>query len=92
MLGAMAVALTGTLFFRRPNRYTLTLLFLSVLFVAGARPEGRFFSLFALALVIRRHWGDWSRLKIYAAVSVAWVFLIFLLTRTARADSCSTHR
>ena len=85
VFGAMAVALTGTLFFRRPNRYTLTLLFLSVLFVAGARPEGRFFSLFALALVIRRYWGDWSRLKIYAAVSVAWVFLIFLLTRTAQS-------
>jgi hypothetical protein len=85
VFGAVTIALAGTFFFRRPNRYTITILFLAALFVAGARPEGRFFALFALALVIRRLWCDWSRLKIYAAVSGAWVFLIFMLTRTSQS-------
>ena len=49
------------------------------LFVASARPEGRLFALFALALALRRFWGDWSGLKTYAAVSSAGVTLIFLL-------------
>lgn len=85
VFGAVTVALAGTFFFRRPNGYTLTILFLAALFVASARPEGHFFALFALALVVRRFWGDWSKLKIYTAVSSGCVFLIFLLTRTGQS-------
>ena len=85
VFGAVAVALAGTVFFRRPNRFSLTILFLAVLFVASARPEGHFFALFALALVIRRFWGEWSRLKIYSAVSAAFMLLIFLATPTSQS-------
>jgi hypothetical protein len=85
VFGAASVALAGTLFFRRPSQYTLTILFLAALFVASARPEGRLFALFALALVLRRFWGDWSGLKTYAAVSSGWVILIFLLTPTSQS-------
>jgi|SoiMethySBSTD1v2_1073268.scaffolds.fasta_scaffold29467_1 hypothetical protein len=85
VFGAATVALAGTFFFRRPNRYTLTILFLAALFVASARPEGHFFALFALALVVRRFWSDWSQLKIYTAVSSTCVFLIFLLTQTGES-------
>ena len=84
VFGAASVALAGTLFFRRPSQYTLPILFLAALFVASARPEGRLFALFALALVLRRYWGDWSRLKTYAAVSSGWVILI-LLTPTSQS-------
>ena len=85
VFGTVAVAAAGTFFYRHPNRYTLALLFLAALFVAGARPEGRFFALFALALVIRRLWDEWSRLKIYGAISAACVLLIFLVTRTSQS-------
>ncbi len=62
VFGVVLVALAGTLFYRLPNRYTISLFFLSLLFVAGARPEGRYFCLFAIVLIIRRFWGDWPRL------------------------------
>ena len=92
VFGTVAMALTATLFYRHPNRYTLVLLFLASLFVAGARPEGRFFALFALALVLRRLWDDKSRLRIYAVVSAACVFLIFWITRTAQSGICSMRQ
>ena len=85
VFGVVSVALTGTFFYRHPNRYTLSLMFLAALFAAGARPEGRFLALFAMALVIRRFWGNWPRLKIYAAVAAACTFLIFLVTRTSQS-------
>ena len=85
VFGTVSVAAAGTFFYRRPNRYTLALLFLAALFVAGARPEGHFIALFALALVIRRLWGEWSRLKIYGPISTLCVLLIFLVTRTSQS-------
>jgi hypothetical protein len=85
VFGTVSVAAAGTFFYRRPNRYTLALLFLAAFFVAGARPEGHFIAFFALALVIRRLWGEWSRLKIYGPISTLCVLLIFLVTRTSQS-------
>jgi hypothetical protein len=85
VFGVVLVALTGTLFYRQPNRYTLSLLFLALLFVAGARPEGRYFCFFAVALILRRLWGDWSKLRIYAGISAVCVFIIFAITRTGQS-------
>jgi hypothetical protein len=85
VFGTVAVALAGTLFYRHPNRYALTLLFLAALFVAGARPEGRYLALFALALVIRRLWGDWRKLRLYAGIFAVSVLAIFLVTRTSQS-------
>jgi hypothetical protein len=85
VFGVVAVALTGTIFYREPNRYTLALFMLALLFVAGARPEGRLFCLFGLVLVIRSYWRDWRRLRIALPISAAWIYLVFLLTRTGQS-------
>jgi hypothetical protein len=85
VFGVVLVALTGTTFYREPNRYSLALFMLALFFLAGARPEGRLFCLFGLLLVIRRYWGDWLRLRIALPISAAWVSLIFLLTRTGQS-------
>lgn len=85
VFGVVLVALAGTFFYRLPNRYTLSLFFLSLLFVAGARPEGRYFCLLAIILIIRRFWGDWPRLRLYGGLSTAWAFFIFVITRTGQS-------
>jgi hypothetical protein len=85
VFGVVLVALAGTLFYRQPNRYTISLFFLSLLFVAGARPEGRYFCLFAIVLIIRRFWGDWPRLGLYAGLSTVWASFIFVITRTGQS-------
>ena len=85
VFGAVAVALTGTLYWKQPNRYTLALLFLALLIVAGARPEGRLFSLFAIALVARRLWGDWPRFRIGVGLTSVFAFVIFVITRTGQS-------
>ncbi len=92
VFGTVSVASAGTFFYRHPNRYTLSLLFLAALFVAGARPEGQFLALFAIALVIRRLWGEWSRLKIYGPISPFVTCSSSSSPAPARAASCSTHR
>jgi hypothetical protein len=85
VFGVALVALAGTFFYRQPNRYTLALLFLALLFAAGARPEGRYFCIFAVTLIIRRLWGDWRALRIYAGLTAVWTFLIFAITRTGQS-------
>ncbi len=85
VFGVLLVALAATIFYRQPNRYTLALLFLALLFLAGARPEGRLFALFATILVIRTLWGKWRILRIGLSLTLAWTILIFALTRTGQS-------
>ncbi|HVE16545.1 MAG TPA: hypothetical protein VNB29_07400, partial [Chthoniobacterales bacterium] len=47
VFGVLLVAFASTAFYQIPNRYTFAGLLLAVLFMAGARPEGRLFALFA---------------------------------------------
>ncbi|HEY8901569.1 MAG TPA: hypothetical protein VIM61_14240 [Chthoniobacterales bacterium] len=85
VLGILLVALAGTAFFRAPDRYTLAALFLALLFIAGARPEGRLFALFAVALVARTLWGQWRPFRIGVALTVIWALFLFTLTRTGQS-------
>ena len=85
VFGTVAVALTGTLYWKQPDRNTLALFFFALIFAAGARPEGRLLSLFAVALVTWRFWGNWPRFKIDVGLTVAWTFSIFMITRTAQS-------
>ncbi len=80
----VAVAATATLFWHQPNRYSLALLLFAYLLLAGARPEGRLFGFFVLALVLRAWWGR-PPLRAAAALTTAWVLLVFALTRTGQA-------
>lgn len=82
VFGVLLVALTATAFYRIPNRYTFAALLLAVFFMAGARPEGRLFALFAVVLIIRVLWGDWRAFRIGLSVSLVWTAAIFALTRT----------
>ncbi len=82
IFGILLVALTATAFYRFANRYTLAALLLAVFFIAGTRPEGRLFALFAIALVIRVLWGNWRPFRIALAISLVWTATIFSLTRT----------
>jgi hypothetical protein len=85
IFGIVLVALTATAFWRAPNRYTLGLLLLALFFMAGARPEGRLFALFALVLVIRTLWGRWHVFRIAVPITVAWTLLLFAITRTGQS-------
>jgi hypothetical protein len=82
--GMLLVALAGTAFARAPGRWTFAGLLGATLFMAGARPEGRLFALFALALVIRVLWGNGRALRVAAPVMFAWTALLFALTRTGQ--------
>jgi hypothetical protein len=82
VFGVLLVALASTAFYRIPNRYTFAALLLAVLFMAGARPEGRLFALFAVILVARVLWGRWQAWRLGVAISLVWTVLLFSLTRT----------
>ncbi len=83
--GVLLVALAGTAFARMPCRYTFAMLLGATLFMAGARPEGRLFALFALALVIRVLWGNLRALRVAAPVMLVWTSALFALTRTSQS-------
>lgn len=83
--GVLLVALAGTAFAKIPCRYTFALLLGATLFMAGARPEGRLFALFALALVVRGFWGNLRALRIAVPVMLVWTAIIFALTRTSQS-------
>lgn len=83
--GVLLVALAGTAFARMPCRYTFAMLLGATLFMAGARPEGRLFALFALALVIRVLWGNLRALRVAAPVMLVWTSVLFALTRTSQS-------
>jgi hypothetical protein len=85
IFGIVFVALTATAFARSPSRYTFGLLLLALLFMAGARPEGRLFGLFALVLVIRVLWGRWRPFRIAVPIIFAWTILLFAITRTGQS-------
>jgi len=90
VFGVLLVALTATAFYRVPNRYTLAALLLAVFFMAGARPEGRLFALFAVVLVVRVLWGDWRAFRIGLAVSLVWTAAIFALKEISRRLQAQT--
>jgi hypothetical protein len=83
--GVLLVALAGTAFARVPCRYTFAVLLGATLFMAGARPEGRLFALFALVLVIRMLWRNIRALRVAVPVTLAWTAGIFVLTRTSQS-------
>ena len=85
VFGVLLVALAATAFYRAPNRYTFALLLLATLFIAGARPEGRLFALFAVVLVARVLWGNWRPFRIAVAIALVWAAAIFALTRTGQS-------
>lgn len=85
VFGALLVALAASAFQRIPNRYTLAFLFVALLFMAGARPEGRLFALFALALVTATLWGNWRTFRVAVPATAAWTVILFLLTRTGQS-------
>jgi len=85
IFGIVLVALTATAFSRSPSRYTFGLLLLALFFMAGARPEGRLFALFALALVVRTLWGRWRAFRIAVPLTVVWTILLFAITRTGQS-------
>lgn len=85
VFGILFFALAATAFDRRPDRWTLALLLLAAFFIAGARPEGRLFSLFAILLVTRVWWGNWRALRAGLAASLVCTILVFALTRTGQS-------
>lgn len=85
IFGILLVALGATAFWRDPNRYSLILFFLTLLFMAGARPEGRLFALFAIVLVGRAFWGNWKSFRVAVPATCAWAVLLFLITRTGQS-------
>jgi hypothetical protein len=85
IFGIASVALTATIFWRAPNRYTLGTLFCALLFMTGARPEGRLFALFALLLVARTLWGNWRTFRIGVAATAAWTIVLFAISKTSQS-------
>lgn len=85
VFGALLVALAASVFQRIPNRYTLGFLFAALFLMAGARPEGRLFALFALVLVTARLWGNWRVFRKAVPATAAWAALLFLMTRTGQS-------
>ncbi len=82
IFGILLVALAATAFYRVPNRFTFAGLLLAVFLMAGTRPEGRLFALFAVVLIIRVFWGNWRTLRLGLVISLAWTAAIFAITRT----------
>lgn len=85
VFGALLVALAASAFRRIPNRYTFAFLLAAMFFMAGARPEGRLFALFALVLVTATLWGNWRTFRVAVPVTVTWTAILFLLTRTGQS-------
>ncbi|MDD5199013.1 MAG: hypothetical protein PHC88_04360 [Terrimicrobiaceae bacterium] len=85
VFGITLVALVATAFYRAPNRYTLAALLLALLFIAGSRPEGRLFSLFAVVLVARTLWGDWRSFRVGVASTLIWTAFLFSISRTGQS-------
>lgn len=85
VFGVLFVGVAATAFWKTPNRYTLAILFSALFFIAGARPEGRLFALFALALVARTLWGKWPIFRIAVPATGMWTIFLFLITRTGQS-------
>jgi len=79
------LALAGTLWTRNPTRPRFILLLAALVFTAGARPEGRLFFAFGLALASLVLWGQWRTLAKCAAAMFAVALAGALIVRQSTA-------
>ena len=86
VFGVVSVALTGTFFYRQSEPVH------SQPYVSRGAGRSRRSARGETSwrcsrwhLSYRRFWGNWPRLKIYAAVAAACTFLIFLVTRISES-------
>lgn len=84
IFGVLALAAAATLFWHRPNRYSLALLLAAYVILAGARPEGHLFGLFVLALVLRAWWRQ-PCVRAAGVLTMVCVAVVFALTRTGQS-------
>jgi len=79
------LGLAGTLWVRRQTRARFVLLLVALVFTAGARPEGRLFFAFGLALAVLVLWGQWRSLAGCVAAMVVVALAGALLVRQSTA-------
>ena len=80
-----ALILAGTLYVLQPTRGRFILLLLTLLFTAGARPEGKLYVVFCLLLVALVHWGAWRQFAIFGAITLAFCLVTWFSTRNTQA-------
>lgn len=82
-----ALLLAGTLFFRHRTPGCYWLLLIAVALTAGARPEGRLLSAFALLLIGAAYFGKWRELAKRLGIALAVVAGLFAITPTSEGGS-----
>lgn len=87
VFAATTVALSGWLFWKIPNRWTLVSFFVALFFVATSRPEGNLFAFFGIALVARVYWRQWRTLAVAFAAIFAWAIFLFAFTKTSQSGT-----
>jgi len=81
------VALTGLLFYKKPDLPRLLALAAALFFTASSRPEGKLFCFFGIALVVVASWADKKRLLQHTALIVLVTLLSFGANRTKQSGS-----
>jgi len=80
-----ALVLAGSAYAFAQTRGRFILLLLALLLTAGSRPEGKLYVLFCLILVPLSLWGQWRRLAILGAITLAFSLFTWLSTRNTQA-------
>jgi len=80
-----ALALAGSAYAAERARGRFILLLLALILTAGSRPEGKLYILFCLLLIPLLHWGQWRKLAIFGAITLAFSLLTWMSTRNTQA-------
>src|SRR5205823_6522751 len=83
----VTTALAGLLFYKAPDDFKFRALVTSLFLTAAARPEGKFFWLFGLALIVVAYWPDKAVLRRKAMTILVFTILSFVLNRTYQSGS-----
>lgn len=86
-LGVVAIALSGLLLYRFPQKATLIGFLVALFLTTTARPEAKLWCLFGLVLVVRMAWPDRRRLLWATGGMLLFTALCFLVNRTAQSGS-----
>jgi len=82
-----AIALTGLLFYKQPGKITIVAFLICLFLTAAARPEGKLWCLFGVALFAGVYWQDKKRMTIAVGCMLLFTSLCFVLNRTSQSGS-----